>query len=141
MKSCLRGTGAGRRGSREAAAKPTVRRPRSAFSLAQKCFGDLLCKPEFAARQVADPQTAINGESLGWPVCQVAHAQGRHATDRLRGQPGRPARLGRRRPLLAVLRRVEGRREASRVDPPGVLRRSLRMGAASSGQGHVIVAD
>jgi hypothetical protein len=65
MKPCLRGTGGGRRGSQEAAAKPTLRRPRSAFSLAQKCFGDLLCKPEFAARQVADPQTVINGKSLG----------------------------------------------------------------------------
>jgi hypothetical protein len=53
------------RGSQEAAAKPTVRRPCSAFGLAQKCLGDLPRKLPFAAHGVADPQTEVNGESLG----------------------------------------------------------------------------
>jgi hypothetical protein len=54
--------------SQEAAAKPTLRRPGSAFSLAQKCFGNLPRKPQFAAHRVADPQTVINGESLGGAI-------------------------------------------------------------------------
>jgi hypothetical protein len=49
----------------EAAAKPTLRCPCFAFSLAQKCSGDLPRQPQLAAHDVADPQTVINGESLG----------------------------------------------------------------------------
>src|SRR5215472_10022089 len=53
------------RGSQEAAANRTLRRPRPALSLAQKCLGSLPRQPQFAAQQVADKQAVINGESLG----------------------------------------------------------------------------
>src|SRR5215469_13474458 len=53
------------RGAQEAAAKATLGRPCSMFSFAQKCLGDLPRKPQLAAHQVAEPQTEVNGESLG----------------------------------------------------------------------------
>src|SRR5215469_1948277 len=56
------------RGSQQAAAKPTLRRPCSAFSLAQKCLGNLPRQYQLAALNVAEPQTVISGESLGRAV-------------------------------------------------------------------------
>ena len=56
------------RDSQEPTAKPTLRRPCSAFSLAQKCLGNLPRQRQLAAQQVADPQTEVNGESLGWII-------------------------------------------------------------------------
>src|SRR5215471_3052065 len=53
------------RRSQQAADKPTLRRPGCAFSLAQKCLGNLPRQPQLTAHNVADPQTVINGESLG----------------------------------------------------------------------------
>src|SRR5262249_46056138 len=51
--------------TQEATGKPTLRRSRSAFSLAQKCLSNLPRQPQLAAHRVAAPQTVINGESLG----------------------------------------------------------------------------
>ena len=47
------------RESQEAAAKPTLRRPCSAFRLAQKCLGNLPRQPQLGAQQVAEPQAEV----------------------------------------------------------------------------------
>src|SRR6516164_740994 len=61
------------RESQDAAAKATLRRPRFAFSLAQKCLGNLPRQPQLAVHQVGGPQTVVNGESL----CGVLDGRGK----------------------------------------------------------------